>query len=373
VLLLNFELKKQNVKKYKNWRLKIKKINNWGVNLKKKFSKIFKKKFKSLFKKIRKNKFYFKRTIRKPQIIKKSKLFFNLLIIKTKPSNYFNSKIKKKMSLFLNYHPFIKFVLKKTFKNIKIFNIVKTKKKTFNVATGFKYAKYLKFEKNNNHLWLRFSKDVIIKRIKFKNNYIKIWKNARFVFKNFYNMSYKYQKQLTRRMFNYSRPSYNNFLIAFLSIKNVLEAILNKTLNASVTWLIKSGFVFINGASCNKKTKVLILNDKISLIVYKTFFKLFNFFSLNIFERKKKIFKWFVYIFKRVKFNFFKSKKTHLSKKYISYFNLKRDVPNFIEFDFISLSGFVLYSDLLLKNVIKHEYSKFNMYIYKNYNWKFIT
>jgi hypothetical protein len=78
------------------------------------------------------------------------------------------------MSLFLNYHPFIKFVLKKTFKNIKIFSIVKTKKKVFNTTAGFKYAKYLKFEKNSNHLSLRFSKDVVIKRIKFKNNYIKI-------------------------------------------------------------------------------------------------------------------------------------------------------------------------------------------------------
>jgi hypothetical protein len=133
-----------------------------------------KKKFRRFVRIVKKVNRSINKKISRREIIKKAKLSLNFFIIKKFKVINFDFRTKQKMSLFLNYHPILKFILRKTFKNIRMFKILKKKNKYFLNNTGFKNSRYLKFEKDSRHLDMRFERDVIIKRIKFKNKYIQM-------------------------------------------------------------------------------------------------------------------------------------------------------------------------------------------------------
>lgn len=195
---------------------------------------------------------------------------------------------QKLLTLFTKSNPLIKF-----------FNIDSSEKKIFfsdssllfsSISYSYNYPyllnKFLTYDK-----FFSFTKDLSIKRIKFKPGYMKIWREARQVFQNSFFLKFKYQYRLT----NFFLRIKNLFKGKFFNIFNL--SLLNTLISAKFIFLksvtidfIYNNYVYVNGKIINNISYVLFKNDFIQLIIslkYYFFYKhSLNFIIINKLKMK---------------------------------------------------------------------------------------
>lgn len=213
-----------------------------------------------------------------------------------------------------------------------------------------------------------------IKKIKFKPGYMTFWREARQVFKEILNLSFKYQYKLTRYIFKYNKIlKFNLFLSTEMGLKNILVRSRFFFDWATADYFIKNGLIFINGFNCSNLNFQLFIGDLIQLLISLKYYILYRWFSHWINRKKLKL-----KIKTKKKLTFIMSEedkiKTRTYPKWIlSNRNITDDIAKYMEVDFLTLSIFIVYEpfkweDLNIYSTLWTRFSVINMY-----NWKYIT
>ena len=296
------------------------------------------------------------------------------------------SSVKRRWSLFVYFNDLLRYNLRKSYP----FYISLRKRKS-HYSRVFKsygspiFIRYLKIFaktiifnqpmllKNDNNFRKKMVTNNQIKRIKFKPGYIIMWKKARKNLQLMLGLKFKYQHRLTRFILNKKDRSYRSFINCFVSLLFLIKKLnFFKSSEASLL-LFEFKLVMVNGSNVPSPSFLLAKGDIISLVVFLNYY-LFFFIDRFIYNLKRsKIKKWFNYAFKRHKFQFFKTRKTAFSKKFVSYNDFYSDISFIFETDYISLSAIFIINPIFLQHLHKQKFQFDPVNIYNMYNWKYIN
>jgi hypothetical protein len=201
-----------------------------------------------------------------------------------------------------------------------------------------------------------------------------LWREARVVFKQILNLTFKYQYKLTRYLFKYNKIlKFKIFMSNEMSLINILIRSRFFFDWATTNLFLNAGLIFVNGVNSYKKTLQLYRGDFIQMIINLKYYIFYRWLLHWINKKKIKL---------RIKT---KKKsaiiateedktKTKLYPKWIlSNKNIIDDMPKFLEIDFLTLSIFVIFEPFAWEdlNVYSTYTNRFN--IINMYNWKYIT
>jgi len=216
--------------------------------------------------------------------------------------------------------------------------------------------------------------DPKIRRIRFKPGYSKIWRTARKALKFSLNLTYLYQHQLTKfliKFFKFSKiklMQYHELRIVNILLYSRLAPDLS-----SAKDFISSNLVFVNGSLCLNQNLILLKNDLFQLVVSLKYYILTKWLLLWVKKKKKRLSKFALK--NHLKLNSHRS--GLLSEKFpkwiLTTLFFKADIPAYLEVDYFTLAGFILYQPFRYLDFNPFTW-QFNQYsIYNVYNWKYIT
>ena len=135
-------------------------------------------------------------------------------------------------------------------------------------------------------------------------------------------------------------------------------------------WLIKNGYVFINGFVCYNTNYLVKKNDRIQFIIHKNEY-IYNRFiistSITRFCRMwTSIYKYF-----NIKKQPYKTQPTSKRKWLIKSLWNEVDIPKFMEIDYIINTIFIIYNPISNKDIFPFFLSELKMAIIKLHNWKY--
>lgn len=231
--------------------------------------------------------------------------------------------------------------------------------------TSFKYTK-------RSDLFYR--RDVRLRRIKFKPGYSRIWRRARRSIKMSLNINARYQHKLTRHLVRMTRLAKNSqVFVTELVVRNVL---LNSSFvfdNVAATTLLDNHLVYLNGILVTNPNLSLFKGDFLQLIVNLKYYILFKWLrNWNRFKRLR-LARLAYSKFRKARNSQHKQRSRNFPNWILATRVKHRDVPNYLEVDFFTLSAFVIYepstgSDFHTKNLLEDRTEILNMY-----NWKYIN
>ena len=330
-------------------------------------------------------------------------------------SNSTNSMIINYLSLFLNFRLIItnlnfnteKFLIRKILysflkrnevkksimerrRKIKAFRFYKKVYSSFNNKPLYKksYSNpfYLsKITSRNSNLFspkktstrLTNSRELFLPRIKFKPGYQRLWRQARSTIADNEGLRYIYQKQMTKHITKLSRKV--NFYSFSMNESSIDKAILYSRLLPdlkTVEDFSKLGLISMNGWKVISLRQFTIPGDFIQLTISKWLSLYFRWLVTWANSNKSK-FK--MLVFRKGRASAYrlmkqrKQKSSHVpSWVHNSRFDMSDIKPNF-EVDYFTMSSIVLYEPLLIDYYTPDDMSDHRHYIYRLYNWKYIT
>lgn len=309
--------------------------------------------------------------------ISKTRLPFKLSLpsvwfIQNKNSQFLKfSRIQFKIRRFHTLYDFEKLIFQKFFKN-KLKPLYNWKQNFIFLTTLPKLQPVAAFFKRKFFSNFKYSSTYIIKT-KFRPGYQKIWRRARFLFKFFFHLNFKYQHRLTRYLSKLNRFSKVISLFFF-------ECQIWKFLLKTPFFLLKTqfldffdcGFIFLNSKQLNSPNQLIQPFDFIQLAISLKYYILYKWW-LN---QKKIIWmkttrQYYTYFNKNLSFSLKKKKSTY-PKVLLQNLALTTSTPLFFEIDFFSLSCFLLWR--FFKTFFTYFFQfKYKPLIYNMYNWKYIT
>ncbi len=212
-----------------------------------------------------------------------------------------------------------------------------------------------------------------IKRVKFKPGYRRIWKEARFVFKNSLNLTFKYEYKLTRYLLKFRKFSRLNMNLVFeMRLSNVVAQSGFLYYNEFIVNFIKNNFFYVNGHACSNPHFQLYVNDFVQLVISTNYYITYKF-ILNFFLKRKIKIKNKIQKKMNLIDDFKPNYKVSFPNALLSETNLDDDAARYLEIDFFTLSIFVIYEPFLFEDF--NSYSCYNIKhnILNMYNWKYIT
>lgn len=220
--------------------------------------------------------------------------------------------------------------------------------------------------------------DFVIKQIKFKPGYMRIWRTARSVLANLINLHHKYQYRITRYLFKFNYlvrlPIYMFQEFQLQTILLSSQMLLSKELVVS---FIKNGNIFVNGFINLNPEFQLYLSDFVQCLVhikyYITFRILFNYSYHFRLKFKQKI---------KRKLNArnrdfdpnIPKMSSHYLPSWIKFYKHEiQDIPPHLEVDYLTLSIFIIIDPLHFQLLPSLDMLNFRYGITNMYNWKYIT
>ena len=216
--------------------------------------------------------------------------------------------------------------------------------------------------------------EFVIKRIRFKPGYQRIWRNARSALNYTLGFNCRYQVGLTKRLVRLKKIRRKDSMkLQELRLSNVLMSSQFTFDTHSTKQLILSGVVFVNGNNVRNANFNTFVGDFIQLVVNLRYYVIYRW-----------LMNWNNYhTLKFTKLLNFKnnSSRSDLSKQTSQtlpnwIFNVgsrKFDIPKYLEVDFLTLSTFIIYEPLHITDYNPFTYLDSRVEIYTLYNWKFIT
>jgi hypothetical protein len=218
--------------------------------------------------------------------------------------------------------------------------------------------------------------EVRISRVRFKPGYQRIWRESRQALKDLLGVKFFYQKQLTSYIVRFSRKKPKNFIGEELTLSKLL--IYSRLIPdySTFTLFFNKDLFFINGKSPIYKDVSCVVNDFIQLVISKWYYVfsrwLINWNIVRSSKIKRLIYKKSL----SSRYTIMKSRKQKSSSVPDWIFNSKydfSDIKPFIEVDFLTLSFFVIYEPYTSYYYPSGKNFLPKNYIYKLYNWKYIT
>lgn len=221
------------------------------------------------------------------------------------------------------------------------------------------------------------SYELFLPRVKFKPGYQRIWRQSRKAMADNIGLKYIYQKQMTKYMLRLSRRIYSySFAMSESSIdKAILYSRLLPDLK-TITDFLSNGLISLNGWQINNLKSFVIQGDFIQLTISKwlsIYFRwLVTWAKVNKAKFKNLVFrKGLASSYKLMKQRKQRSQYVPLWV-YNSRFDISDIKPNF-EVDYFTMSSVMLYEPLLIDYYTPDDLPDHRHYIYRLYNWKYIT
>nr|YP_010049544.1 ribosomal protein S4 [Strombidium cf. sulcatum]QPL15949.1 ribosomal protein S4 [Strombidium cf. sulcatum] len=320
----------------------------------------------------------------KNQFRKKKYLFFFRLINKRflaikKYKKYKNSTILKSYS-----RKILSYFAHKYFnsENTPFYNLTPSlfsDKISFNNPSA--YTKPLLHFKNRNLFYensiYNMSREVSVRRVRFKPGYQKIWRRARLGFKEYFNLKFIYQKQLTKYLRRYVRFS-NSYRYATKET-SALNIVMYSGLlpdKSSFNLFLSNKFIYVNGYFLKEETMSMFKNDLIQLSVTNQYYVYYKWLK-NWTNQRRFRFKRLVYWKGRAhKYKIIKRRKQKSfyipNWVYVIKFDFT-DVKSYLEVDYFTLSAWVIYDPFLHYFNSPSELVDMKLTVYRIYNWKYIN
>lgn len=221
------------------------------------------------------------------------------------------------------------------------------------------------------------SSELFLPRVKFKPGYQRIWRQARKSIADNIGLKYIYQKQMTKFMSKLSRKT--NFYSFSMSESSLDKAILYSRLlpdSKTVNDFLNKGLVALNGWKINSLSTFVLPGDIIQVTVSKwlcVYYRWLKLWSANNKSKFRKL------VFRKGLASSYKLMKQRKQRsRHVplwinnSRFDISDIKPNF-EVDFFTMSSFMLYEPLLIDYYSPDDLPDQRHYIYRLYNWKYIT
>jgi len=221
------------------------------------------------------------------------------------------------------------------------------------------------------------SKELFLPRIKFKPGYQRLWRQARSAIADNIGLRYTYQKQMTKHVAKLSKKI--NFYSFSMNESSIDKAILYSRLlpDAKVVKdFSKLRLISVNGWTVVSLAQFTIPGDIIQLTINKWLSLYFRWLvTWSTFNKNK--FKTLVFRKSRAStYRLMKQRKQRSSHVpswvHNSRFDMSDIKPNF-EVDYFTMSSIVLYEPLLIDYYTPDDMPDHRHYIYRLYNWKYIT
>ena len=224
---------------------------------------------------------------------------------------------------------------------------------------------------------LNYSYELFLPRVKFKPGYQRLWRRSRKAMADNIGLRYIYQKQMTKYMLRLSRRVYSyNFSMSESSVdKAILYSRLLPDLK-TINEFLSSGLISLNGWQINNLNSFVIQGDFIQLTISKW---LSIYFRWLVTWAKVNKAKFRNLVFRKGLASSYKLMKQRKQRSqyvplwvYNSRFDISDIKPNF-EVDYFTMSSIVLYEPLLIDYYTPDDLPDHRHYIYRLYNWKYIT
>lgn len=230
-------------------------------------------------------------------------------------------------------------------------------------------------KKTNFRLRSMYSKK--IKRIKrplnVKHRFNKLFYINRQVFQTVFKYPLFRQKRFNNFFSYLFKKNYKILLNSFnLTLINLLIKARFVFTKDQAIFLIKNKFVFLNGFNVFNIHQIVQKNDRIQLIIHKSYFFFFKRILSNLRLLKKKT-GYRVWLLTRFLFNFYKQSPTNIPKWVDKLMYYKLDVPKFIEVDYTILTLIILYKPKSLYETDLYTFKYINYFLLRLYVWKYIT
>ena len=233
-----------------------------------------------------------------------------------------------------------------------------------------KYTKKLSFSSKDSF-------ELYLPRVKFKPGYQRIWRQSRKAIADSIGLKYIYQKQMTKYMNRLSRKV-NNYTLS-LSENSLDKAILYSRLLPDMKTtkeFLGLGLIHLNGWKIKSLSNFVLPGDFIQLTISRwlsVYFRWLVIWSKNNKGKFKKL------VFRKnlaASYKLMKQRKQRSKHVPLWIYNSRFDIsdikPNF-EVDYFTMSSFVLYDPLLIDYYTPDDLPDHRHYIYRLYNWKYIT
>lgn len=297
--------------------------------------------------------------------------YFKKIYINFDYFKFFNIKNSKKEFLYY-YIQFKKqnSLLKKKYMFLNTLNPIYFKKNLKKKFTENRNLNKLNVLKNTKNLYL-FNKNSYNNSFNTLNGKKKLKKTIllnRFYLNYLNNFYIKRSKKLTKNINLKSKQKISNIIVSYqYSLINVINSInLFKSYN-DIFKLIRSKNIFVNKINLTKFNYILNVGD---LVEFNINYKLYNYFIYlnnisNKFSLKLKNKLWF-----KIKNNNKLNLKSNYLNKSLNLQNNYKSIQEFIEFDYYTLTIFVLYKNLKISNLNINIKKLLTIYLFKLYNWK---
>lgn len=293
---------------------------------------------------------------------------------------YKTSSFKKKkpyysLAFFKNNHKDF-FRLESLFKSLSSTNLLSNYKLLSNNMTREEILYEDDFA-NKGHIENLRSKEIFIRRIRFKPGYQRIWRQAREAALEHFQIKTVYQQQLTKYLTRFYRQAHSNSFM-------YLETTLNRTIvysrllpdYATVSLFHEKNFLFLNGHSSPDLSMQVVPADFIQLLISNWFY-IYNRWITNTTLLRARKFKRLVYrkgMAGKYKIIKLRKQKSRYTPKWIYYSRFDHsDIKTYFEVDYFTMSAFVLYNPYLVDYSAPDDTIDLRISIYKMYNWKYIT
>ncbi len=217
------------------------------------------------------------------------------------------------------------------------------------------------------------NKNIFNKFIDLKSSTFNIFYKNRKILKHLILLKSLKQKKTTKLFSKILKLNFFEFskFIEFSIYNLLIKSKICYTTSESL-FLIKNGFVFLNGVKITNPFLTLKKSDIVQILISDSFFE---FFKINTDKKFKITSKLKHIIWKNNRFlnNFYKQPYNRVPYWVSDVSSFYEDVPGFIEIDYIVLSFCLLSNDLNFFFYNNSLLNFINIFMLRNYNWNYLT
>lgn len=217
------------------------------------------------------------------------------------------------------------------------------------------------------------------KRIRFKPGYSRVWRRVRSLFQTTFFLKFRYQHRLTDYISTLDWTtirSHKVFQSEFNQENLVFLLLIKCKFAADLHWsseLLKNNYVFINGFVVNNPHSVIIKGDFLQLLIHIKYYIVMKWQKTSVSKTKKRLLRFVGRKFKPKNYRIESDRNYRLPDWLLKLARYEGHVPSYIELDFFTLSGFMIFNPFLPSHFSPVMGGINHPRVLRLYNWKYIN
>ena len=217
------------------------------------------------------------------------------------------------------------------------------------------------------------------KRVRFKPGYSRTWRRVRESFKTVFFLKFRYQHRLTTYISMYDwvnirspravQPGFNQENLIFLLL---IKCKFATDLNWS-SELLKNNYVFVNGFVVSNPHSIIVKGDFLQLLIHIKYYIIMKWQKKSVSKTKKRLLRFVSRKFKPKNYRIESDRNYRLPDWLLKLTRYEGHVPSYIELDFFTLSGFMIFNPFLSSHFSPFMGDINHPRVLRLYNWKYIN